>query len=166
MRQSRCHGAERGELFPLQRVAFQVAHLVRGAIKYLPGDRTAGAQHLPEILLADPEQFGWFSHPSRRHPRNVKQKRDFPRVFTRFYHAHQDRLTVVSPREANFAFEDHVEKRRPLTFGNQNSSAGHVDNFTRLNAVELRAIQLREERDGTDLLQSVRIRNHKRPRYS
>ena len=80
--------------------------------------------------------------------------------------AHQDGLAVISPSETNFAFKHHEEEWGPFPFRNQNSSARHVDDFTRLNAAELRVVQSCKEGGGTNLLESGRIHNYKRPRYS
>ena len=43
LRQPRRHRAKGSELFPLLRVAFQIAHLAGCGLKDLPGDRMAGA---------------------------------------------------------------------------------------------------------------------------
>ena len=71
VRQARGHGPKGDKLFPLLRVAFQIAHLVGRGMKNLPRHRMTRAQQAPEILRGEPEQPGGLCHPGQSEPGNV-----------------------------------------------------------------------------------------------
>ena len=74
------HGAEGNEFFPLLRIAFEIAHAVGGGAKNFPRDRLASCQHLPEIILIEPEQSGGFGDASSGQPGDVQQQHDFAQI--------------------------------------------------------------------------------------
>ncbi len=77
VRQTRRHGAERGQLFPLLGVAFQVAHLAGRGLKNLSEPPHGIVLNIRQKFSSlKPEQSGRLCHASRGRPGNVQQQRD------------------------------------------------------------------------------------------
>src|SRR6266478_5397982 len=90
--QTRSHCAERSELFPLLRVAFQVPHPVCSRAKNLTRDCLAGDKHPPKALFTKPEQASRLGHTERRNPRDVQQQHRLAEIASRFVNAQKDGL--------------------------------------------------------------------------
>src|SRR6266540_2431710 len=163
--QTRCHRAERNQLFPLLGVTFEVPHAVGRRAKNLTGNRLAGDQHPPEALFIDPEQSSRFGHTARRNPRYIQQQHGFAQVVSRFIDSQKDRLPIIRARRANFTFEEHVEETSPLSFGGQHGADRRFNHLTRFETAQLRVGQPCKQRNRTDLLEIGRVHGHKRPRY-
>src|SRR6266540_2604885 len=163
--QTRCHRAERNQLFPLLGVTFEVPHAVGRRAKNLTGNRLASDQHPPEALFIYPEQSSRFGHAACRQPRYIQQQHGFAQVVSRFIDAQKDRLPIIRARRANFTFEQHMEETRPLSFRGQHGADRRFNNLAGFDTTQLRVSQSGEQRSGTDLLEFSRVQVHKRPRY-
>src|SRR6266403_2673954 len=135
--QTRSHCAERSELFPLLRVAFQVPHPVCSRAKNLTRDCLAGDKHPPKALFTKPEQASRLGHTERRNPRDVQQQHRLAEIASRFVNAQKDGLTIIDARGANFAFEEDMKKPSPFSFRGQSRAERRFDYFPSVQASEL-----------------------------
>src|SRR6266542_4937600 len=165
VRQTRCHCAERNQLFPLLGVTLQVTHAVGSRAKNLTGNRLAGAQHPPEALFIDPKQSSRFGHTARRQPRYIQQQHGFAQVVSRFIDPQKDRLPIIRACRANFTFEQHMEETRPLPFGGQHGADRRFNNLAGFETTQLRVSESGEQRGRTDLLEFSRVHPYNKPRY-
>src|SRR6185503_8281516 len=135
--QTRRHGAEGNEFFPLLRIAFKVTHPVRSGAKDLACDGLAGDEHAPEVLFIEPEQSSRFGDTACGDPGYVQQQHGFAKAVSGFVDAQKDRLAIICARGANLAFEEQMEKTSSLTFGRQQRSDRGFDYFSRIEAAQL-----------------------------